>query len=53
MKPKWEKQECGCIKANLTSAGRVMIRCSRHRGKPSKRELCYFGEGTIVTKEAA
>lgn len=52
MKPKWDKQECGCVKANLTRAGKVMIRCSSHRGKPSKRLLCYFGESTIVTREA-
>lgn len=50
MKPKWDRKPCGCVKANL-SAGRVMIRCSRHRGEPSKRELCYFGESTIVTRE--
>lgn len=53
MKPKWERQACGCVKANLTIAGRVMIRCTRHRGKPSKRELAYFDSDGIVRKDAA
>lgn len=47
MKPKWEKATCGCTKANLTNAGRVMIRCSRHKGKPSKRVLCHFEDGMV------
>ena len=50
MKPKWEKRECGCVKANLTRAGRVMIRCERHRGKPSKRALAHFDENGIVRR---
>lgn len=53
MKAKWERRECGCVKANLPLSGRVMIRCSRHRGKPSKRTLAYFDADGIVRKEAA
>lgn len=53
MKPKWERQECGCVKANLSSTGRVMIRCSQHLGKPSKRELAYFDADGIVRRESA
>lgn len=52
MKPKWERKPCGCVKAELPAAGRVMIRCGRHRGKPSKRELCYFDADGIVRREA-
>ena len=48
----WKRKPCGCIKADLPRAGKVSIRCSRHRGKPSKRLLCYFGEDGIVRREA-
>ena len=50
MKPKWERQECGCVKANLPSAGKFMVRCSRHRGKASKRALAHFDEDGIVRR---
>lgn len=50
VKPKWERKPCGCVKTNL-SIGRAMIRCPKHRGKPSKRVLCYFEDG-IVRREA-
>lgn len=50
MKAKWERRECGCVKANLASAGRVLIRCTRHRGKPSKRELAHFDSDGIVRR---
>lgn len=51
---RWNPRKCGCVKANLPQSGKVMVRCARHRGKPSKkgRMLAYFGESTIVTKEA-
>ena len=48
MKPKWERQPCGCVKANLPCSGRVMIRCPKHLGKSSKRVLCHFDEHGIV-----
>ena len=48
-KPRWDRKPCGCVKANL-KAGKVMIRCTQHRGKPCKgRVLCYFGEHGQVT----
>ena len=53
MKPKWERQPCGCVKANLPSSGKVMVRCTAHRGKPSKRLLAHFDEQGIVRKDAA
>lgn len=49
---KWEKREkCGCVKARLPRAGRVAIRCIKHRGKPSKRRLCYFDDAGMVCAE--
>ena len=42
----WEPKACGCVKARL-SIGKVMIRCERHRGKPSKRLLCHFEDGMV------
>lgn len=52
MKPRWDRKPCGCVKANLSCSGRVMIRCMKHRGKPSKRALAYFDADGIVRKEA-
>lgn len=52
MKPKWEREPCGCVKTDLPSTGRVMIRCPKHRGKPTKRLACYFDEHWIVQREA-
>jgi hypothetical protein len=44
----WETKKCGCIRANLPRAGRVAIRCERHRDKPTKRRLlAYFDEGIV------
>lgn len=43
----WERKPCGCTKAKL-SIGKVVVRCERHRGKPSKkRKLCYWEEGQV------
>ena len=55
MKARWNRKDCGCTKGNLPRAGRVMVRCSRHRGKPCKddRVLCYFDGDGIVRKEIA
>jgi hypothetical protein len=50
MKPKWERQDCGCVKANLRS-GKFMVRCTQHRGKPSKRTPAYFDADGIVRRE--
>lgn len=51
-KPKWERKPCGCVKTEL-SIGKVLVRCTRHRGKPSKsgRVLCYFDDAGIVQRE--
>lgn len=48
---RWKRKPCGCVKTTL-SIGKVVIRCSRHRGKPSKRLACYFDEQGIVQREA-
>lgn len=49
---RWNPKPCGCVKAQLfTSGEKVMIRCERHRGKPSKRTLCYFDADGIVRVE--
>jgi len=53
-KAKWEKKEkCGCVKARLPRAGKLMIRCTKHRGKPTKtdRRLCYFDDTGMVRAE--
>jgi len=52
MKPAWDRKPCGCVKATLPRAGKVAIRCERHRGKPSKRRLAYFDADGIVRYEA-
>lgn len=53
-KLKWKKEPCacGCVKTEL-AIGRVVIRCTRHRGKPSKggRIVCYFDDDGIVQRE--
>lgn len=51
VKPKWERKLCGCVKTELLSTGRAMIRCGKHRGKSSKRMLFYFDENGIVRRE--
>ena len=44
----WKRRECGCVKADLPRLGRIMIRCKRHRGKPTKKRLlCHFEEGMV------
>jgi hypothetical protein len=44
---KWDRKPCGCIRTKL-SVGRVVIRCTRHRGKPAKgRILAYWDEGQV------
>lgn len=46
---KWRRKACGCVKATL-SVGPVLVRCTKHRGKPAKdgRVLCYFdGDGLV------
>lgn len=45
---RWERKSCGCVKATLPQAGKVAIRCERHRGKPAKKRLlCYMEEGIV------
>ena len=54
-KVKWEKREkCGCVKATLPKTGKVTIRCTKHRVKPTKtdRTLCYFDDAGQVQREA-
>jgi hypothetical protein len=44
----WEQKDCGCVKARLERAGRVLIRCERHREKPSRKRLvCHFEDGMV------
>jgi len=53
-KTKWEKKpKCGCVKATLPKFGKAMVRCTKHRGKPTKtdRRLCYFDEAGMVRLE--
>ena len=50
-KTKWGKKPCGCVKTTLPRAGKVAIRCTKHRGKPSKRTLCYFDDAGMVRAE--
>src|SRR5574343_1109305 len=53
VKTKWNRKPCGCVKAELPLSGRVMIRCTKHRGKPSKRALAYFDADGIVRRDTA
>jgi hypothetical protein len=51
MRSRWDKKSCGCVKTKLPSVGKVVIRCERHRDKPSKKRLvCYFDEQGIVQR---
>lgn len=50
-KTQWEKKACGCVKTELPRAGKVAIRCTKHRGKPSKRRLCYLDDAGMVRAE--
>jgi hypothetical protein len=52
VKSRWDKKPCGCVKTKLPRAGRVVIRCTKHRGKPSRRTLAYFDENGQVRLEA-
>lgn len=51
-KPEWERKKCGCVKTELPSVGKVLIRCARHRDKPydGKRVLCYWDDSGIVQR---
>lgn len=44
---RWERQKCGCIKTEL-SIGKVLVVCSCHRKKKTKRTLCHFDDDGIV-----
>lgn len=47
------KPKCKCRKLDLPRAGKVVIRCPEHLGKPSKKRLvCYFDEQGIVRRES-
>lgn len=52
-KPEWNRKDCGCVRTELPSVGKVLIRCARHREKPyaGKRVLCYWGDDGIVRRE--
>ncbi len=54
-KSKWKQQTCGCVKAELPNAGKVVIRCTKHRDKPSKSErtLCYWDSDGLARAESA
>lgn len=45
----WKPKPCGCVNARLPRAGRVTIRCEKHRGKVAKRGrvLAHFEEGQV------
>ena len=53
-KSKWDRKPCGCVKTTLPQYGRVVIRCTKHLGRPAKvgRTLCYFDEHGQVKAEA-
>lgn len=53
VRERWRAKACGCVKAQLFRSGtKVMIRCERHRGKPSKKRLlCYIDSDGIVRAE--
>lgn len=53
-KSDWDKQPCGCIKTELRSAGKVVIRCKQHLGlatKKGNRIVCYFDDNGIVRRD--
>lgn len=49
--PKWDRKPCGCVKTRLAGK-KAVIRCTRHRDKPSKRDVYYFDGDGIVRAEA-
>jgi hypothetical protein len=51
VKSPWITKPCGCVKATLPRAGKVAIRCTKHRGNKSKRLLCYWDENGQVRSE--
>ena len=48
-----KKPKCKCWKTTLPLTGRVVVRCEKHRGKPSKsgRLVCYLDEDGIVRRD--
>lgn len=50
-----KKPKCKCLKMDLPNAGKVVVRCEKHRGKPSKkgRMVCYLDADGIVRREDA
>lgn len=50
MKTEWKRKRCGCTKTTLPNAGKVLIRCARHRDKSydGKRLLCFWDENGIA-----
>jgi len=50
----WNRKPCGCVKTALPRAGKVAIRCERHRGKRAKkgRLLAYLTDDGRVRAEA-
>ena len=47
-----KKPKCKCRKLDLPRAGKVVIRCTEHRGKPSKKRLvCYIDADGLVRRE--
>lgn len=46
-----KKTKCKCRKLNLERAGKVVIRCEKHLGKPSsKRLVCYLDADGILRR---
>ena len=46
---RWRVKKCGCVKAQLVSAGeKIIIRCERHRDKTFKNRVhCHFEDGMV------
>jgi len=47
-KKTWDAKACGCVKTSTLGGIKVVIRCDRHLGKPSKKRLvCHFEDGMV------
>lgn len=45
----WNRKPCGCVRARLPRAGKVVIRCTKHHDKPARKRLvAYFDADGIV-----
>lgn len=53
VKATWKRKPCGCVNTRLPISGKVAIRCTRHAGKPAKKDrlLRHFDEDGIVRRD--